>query len=126
MTEANVEVNLKISKLLLFKLIELPFSCVCIALQCSGAHQNRDVIAFITFGGYVIILCGLILGHLLKAPVEKKIDIYFTFLGFILFLASAAMLVTYGGFITGVISIVAGGAFFLDLITLVGIRFINS
>lgn len=85
-----------ISKLVIFKILEMLLVCSCIALQVHTPTTNTkgansiDTLSIIAFGGYVIILFGLILSHICLKPVDAKIDIYFSIVAAVLLLVAGS------------------------------------
>ncbi|XP_071444277.1 uncharacterized protein [Hetaerina americana] len=78
------------------KVIEFLIICICM-----GLHVNLDMIPLkqytlvsIVFGGYIIILGGMLLGFLVCERLSRKIDIFYTLLGMALFVAAGGCLIS--------------------------------
>lgn len=86
-----------ISRFALIKFLEFVLAAVCVGLHYHSFvdTQTALMLASATFGGYLIITCGVLSGHVLGTPVNRRIDIYFCLLGCMLFIASGSLEVQY-------------------------------
>ncbi|KAG5681559.1 hypothetical protein PVAND_010979 [Polypedilum vanderplanki] len=82
------------NKLSIFKFFELLLTLVIVGLHIySGEILNHNAVMIIngTFIGYTIILLGLLGAHLMSAPIDKRIDLFFSLVGTALFMTSGIM-----------------------------------
>ncbi|XP_063234544.1 uncharacterized protein LOC134537726 [Bacillus rossius redtenbacheri] len=78
---------------LAIKVLELIISCICIALHAHSVFEkySESILLPIVYGGYVIILAGLILGYVTKERAPKKVDLLYTAAAVPLFVAAGAV-----------------------------------
>jgi hypothetical protein len=62
-----------------------------------------------TFVGFAVILVGIFAGYLLNTPINKRLDIFYSIVGAIMFIASGVLILQYwndsvGGKIIGAFS----------------------
>ncbi|KAF7405810.1 hypothetical protein HZH68_005179 [Vespula germanica] len=79
-----------------------------------------------TFGGYLIILVGLFAGNIMGTPVNRRVDLFFSLVGCVLFIITGALNIQYFdelaykssfrdiGLTKGSISIIQGALFLID------------
>ncbi|XP_077287962.1 uncharacterized protein LOC143912551 [Arctopsyche grandis] len=82
-----------ISRLSFIKFLELALTCICfgihyISFECGDIH--RAILTTGTFFGFIIVMIGLAAGYVLQAPIDIRIDIFFSLIGCTLFVASGA------------------------------------
>jgi len=81
---------------LLFKVIELIFSGLCIALiVVKDLALIHPLLTAGTFVGFAIILGILIIALVINHPVEKRLDMIISIVGVCLFMASGAVIIDY-------------------------------
>jgi len=84
-----------VSRLSIAKFLELILTLVCLVLHYKSLGESQPhtiILASGTFLGYTIILVGLFSGYLLSTPINKRIDIFFSLLGCVLFIATGALI----------------------------------
>ncbi|XP_018803485.1 PREDICTED: uncharacterized protein LOC108977945 [Bactrocera latifrons] len=78
------------------KFMELGFSAACLALHFYS-FDDRDILtSFVatgTFSGYIIVVVGIFAGVLMRAPIHRRIDIFYSVLGCGLFIASGVFII---------------------------------
>lgn len=119
------------SRLTLIKFIELVLVIACVILHYNSMEAGDNFHLFFTsavFGGYLIIMIGLVLGFFVDTAFGKRVDLYFTILGGLLFLSAGIMTYNYFsgrpkiletdhskyGMYKAWTSIIAGVIFFVD------------
>ncbi|KAL1497655.1 hypothetical protein ABEB36_008577 [Hypothenemus hampei] len=82
-----------ISRLSIIKFLELTIALVCIGLhhKTQTGDWNVDTLSAIAFGGFIIILVGGFAAYLISAPINKKIDIFYSLVGCAIFVAAGAL-----------------------------------
>ena len=82
-----------ISRFALIKFLEFALAAVCLGLHYHSFQDTQTalMLASATYGGYLIITCGVFAGHLAGTPINRRIDIYFCLLGCALFIASGSL-----------------------------------
>ncbi|XP_036232116.1 uncharacterized protein [Bactrocera oleae] len=76
---------------LLLKIIELAFitsAIVMIEIISDHSYTSQAMLVCGTLTGYLIICCTLLLGHLLGAVIDKRIDCLFSIGAIIMFIGS--------------------------------------
>ncbi|XP_029044864.1 uncharacterized protein LOC117601835 [Osmia lignaria lignaria] len=119
----------QITRLAVIKFLELVIVCVLIGLHYhsfNAGDQHTAMITMGTFGGYLIILVGLFAGSLFGAPVDRRVDLFFSLVGCVLFIVAGALNIDFfsnlaykgsfrdTGIAKGVISLVEGVLFLVD------------
>ncbi|XP_003701782.1 uncharacterized protein LOC100880636 [Megachile rotundata] len=119
----------QITRLAIIKFLELAIVCVLIGLHYhsfNAGDQHTAMITMGTFGGYLIILVGLFAATFLGSPVDRRVDLFFSLVGFVLFIVAGALNIDFfihltfkGSFRTtgiakGVISLIEGALFLVD------------
>jgi hypothetical protein len=87
-----------LSKLTIFKLLELVLTVTCLALHYNSMGETDQHLILITAGTYVgftIVLVGLFAGYILNTPINKRIDIFFSLIGAGLFIAAGVMVIQH-------------------------------
>lgn len=115
-----------VSRLTLIKLFELILVCIIIGLHYDNptvyGTTTGHLLTVGTFGGYLIILIGLFAGGMMGTPVNRRVDLFFSLMGCVLFIAAGALIIdnhkNSGGSIVakGSLSIVEGILFFIDAV----------
>lgn len=118
-----------ISRLTFVKLLELILVCVLVGLQYHtySGDYNELMLASGTFCGYLIILVGVFAGVIMETPINRRIDLFFSLIGCVLFIAVGAMVISNHQYLAssssrdkymskGSISIIEGFVFLLDAI----------
>ncbi|KAG8223365.1 hypothetical protein J437_LFUL001243 [Ladona fulva] len=77
------------------KLTELVLACVCAALQKNTSQSAGYVLSYIVFGGYIIIISGMIFGFIVKDRINRKTDLFYTLIGAVLFVAAGSLTIDY-------------------------------
>ncbi|KOC62346.1 hypothetical protein WH47_05329, partial [Habropoda laboriosa] len=105
--------------------------CVLIGLHYhsfSDGGRHSAMITMGAFGGYLIILAGIFLGILLGSALDRRLDMFFTVAGFILFVLAGALILDYfansvykgsfrdTGLAKGCVSLVEGILFLVDAV----------
>ncbi|CAH1183058.1 unnamed protein product [Ceutorhynchus assimilis] len=82
-----------ISRLSIIKFLELLVAVVCVGLHYKSqtGDWNVDTLSAVAFGGFIIILVGGFAGYLISAPINKKIDIFYSLVGCAIFVAAGAL-----------------------------------
>ncbi|XP_023171976.1 uncharacterized protein LOC111600195 [Drosophila hydei] len=78
------------------KFLELAFSVACLVLHFYSFNDRDIMTSFMatgTFTGYIIVVIGVFAGVLMRAPIHKRIDIFFSVLGCALFVASGIFII---------------------------------
>lgn len=119
----------QITRLAIIKFLELAIVCTLIGLHYhsfNAGDQHTAMITMGTFGGYLIILVGLFAGTLLGSPVDRRVDLFFSLVGFVLFIVAGALNIDFfvhysfrgsfrnTGMAKGVISLIEGVLFLID------------
>nr|CAD7585829.1 unnamed protein product [Timema genevievae] len=78
---------------LIIKLIQLGISCICMGLHAHSVFErySESILLPVVYGGYIIILTGLIVGYFTKERAPKTIDLIYTVAGLPLFIAAGAV-----------------------------------
>ncbi|XKL60924.1 hypothetical protein PGB90_007981 [Kerria lacca] len=87
-----------LNRLSLIKFIELVLVIACVVLHYNSLESADNLQLFFTsavFGGYLIIMIGLLLGFFVDTAFGRRTDMYFTVLGGVLFLAAGIMSYNY-------------------------------
>ncbi|XP_076671575.1 uncharacterized protein LOC143370396 isoform X2 [Andrena cerasifolii] len=118
-----------ITRLTIVKFLELVIVCVLIGLHYHSFNAGSEHTAMLTmgtFGGYLIILVGLFAGSIMGTPVNRRVDLFFSLIGCVLFIVVGALNIDYfsnlvfkssfrsTGIAKGVISIAEGVLMFGD------------
>lgn len=85
-----------VSRLSIGKFLELIITITCLVLHYKSLGETDPhtiILASGTFLGYTIILVGLFSGYLLSTPINKRIDIFFSLIGCVLFIATGALII---------------------------------
>ncbi|CAK9828165.1 hypothetical protein ANTRET_LOCUS5739 [Anthophora retusa] len=113
------------------KVLQLVLVCVLIGLHYHSFNfgsRNSAMITMGTFGGYLVILAGIFFGILLGSALERRLDLFFSVAGFILFILAGALIlddfVNIGykssfrdtGIAKGCISLAEGILFLIDAV----------
>ncbi|XP_030566062.1 uncharacterized protein LOC115766316 isoform X1 [Drosophila novamexicana] len=72
------------------------FSIACLVLHFYSFNDRDIMTSFMatgTFTGYIIVVIGVFAGVLMRAPIHKRIDIFFSVLGCALFVASGVFII---------------------------------
>lgn len=119
----------QITRLAAIKFFELLIVCVLIGLHYhsfNAGDQHTAMITMGTFGGYIIILVGQFAGSLLGTSIDRRLDLFFSVLGCVLFVVAGALNIDFfvhlslkgsfrdTGLAKGVISILQGILFIAD------------
>ncbi|XP_017109141.2 uncharacterized protein [Drosophila bipectinata] len=78
------------------KFLELGFAVACLVLHFYSFNDRDIMTSFLatgTFTGYIIVVIGVFAGVLMRAPIHKRIDIFFSVLGSTLFVASGVFII---------------------------------
>ncbi|XP_043522928.1 uncharacterized protein LOC122535448 [Frieseomelitta varia] len=115
----------------ILKLLELIVVCILIGLHYhsfSDSSINSAMITMGAYGGYLIILVGTFFGIIMGTGVERRIDMFYSVVGCILFIIAGALILDHfansvyrgslrdTGLAKGCISIVGGILFLVDAI----------
>jgi hypothetical protein len=87
------------SRLTLIKFVELVLVIACVIFHYHSLEAGDNFNVFFTsavFGGYLIIMIGLVLGFFVDTAFGRRTDLYFTVLGGVLFLSAG--IITYNQF----------------------------
>ena len=116
-----------VSRLSIIKFLELALTVICLGLHYKSITSNieTDIVSATAFGGYLIILIGGFAGHLMSAPITRKIDIFFCLAGCAVFVAAGALNIKHYengwntqqrdyGLAKGSIAIINGAIFLVD------------
>jgi hypothetical protein len=82
------------NRLSLVKLAELLLVIACVVFHYNSVDSGTDLHTFFisaVFGGYFIIMIGLLLGFFVDTAFGRRTDLYFTVLGGVLFLSAGVM-----------------------------------
>ncbi|XP_046820527.1 uncharacterized protein LOC124948233 [Vespa velutina] len=81
------------TRLSIIKLFELILVCILIGLHYHSfvGNQDTEMITMGTFGGYLIILVGLFAGSIMGTPVNRRVDLFFSLIGCVLFIVTGAL-----------------------------------
>ncbi|XP_055913582.1 uncharacterized protein LOC129947159 isoform X1 [Eupeodes corollae] len=77
------------------KFLELAFAIACLVLHFYSFNDGDIITSFLatgTFCGYILIVLGIFAGILMRAPIHKRIDIFFSVIGCCLFVTSGVLL----------------------------------
>ncbi|XP_049949704.1 uncharacterized protein LOC126457457 [Schistocerca serialis cubense] len=74
------------------KVMQLMLCCVCIALVVYTIPGNfsESVLQYITYGGYIIIVIGAIVGLATRDPIPKKVELVFLLTAVVLQVAAGS------------------------------------
>ncbi|KAK1136777.1 hypothetical protein K0M31_001313 [Melipona bicolor] len=115
----------------ILKLLELIVVCILIGLHYhsfSDSSINSAMITMGAYGGYLIILVGIFFGIIMGTGIERRIDMFYSAVGCILFIIAGALILDHfvnsvyrgsfrdTGLAKGCISIVGGILFLIDAI----------
>lgn len=118
-----------VSRLSIIKFLELLLVCILIGLHYNSftlGDQHTAMITMGTFGGYLIILVGLFAGSIMGTPVNRRVDLFFSLIGCVLFIAAGALNIDQfnklshrssfrdTGLAKGSLSIIEGALFLVD------------
>ncbi|XP_055390119.1 uncharacterized protein LOC129619065 isoform X2 [Condylostylus longicornis] len=84
------------SRLSVLKFMELAFSITCLTLHFYSYNDGDIMTSFLatgTFTGFILIVLGVFAGVLMKAPIHKRIDVFFSVVGCSLFICSGVLLI---------------------------------
>lgn len=88
-----------LSRLSLIKLLELALTLTCLGLHYNSMaeHGDQHTVMLIngTFVGFSIILVGLFAGYIMNTPINKRIDLFFSIVGCILFITCGVLILQY-------------------------------
>ncbi|XP_012266252.2 protein snakeskin-like [Athalia rosae] len=87
-----------ITKLSIIRLFELVLVCVMIGLHYHSAvilGPIKDLLIVGTIGGYLIILIGLFAASLMGTPVNRRVDLFFSVVGCVLFVIAGGIAIHY-------------------------------
>jgi len=90
----------------ILKFIQLFFACVCIALlryynlYFGGeynhmSYHDRYLFGVVTVGGMILVTAPLCLGHIFGSSIKPGIDLIYSTMGFVLFLAAGILATDY-------------------------------
>ncbi|XP_035725640.1 uncharacterized protein LOC118443184 [Vespa mandarinia] len=116
------------TRLSIIKLFELILVCILIGLHYHSFKGDSDIemITMGTFGGYLIILVGLFAGSIMGTPVNRRVDLFFSLIGCVLFIVTGALNIKFfdeyiqkgslrdTGLTKGSISIIQAALFLID------------
>jgi hypothetical protein len=120
-----------ITRVHIIKFIELALAITCMALhyhsQVGRTTFHELMIISAAFGGYIVILVGILTGIFTGQPVNIRIDIFYSLVGCALFIAAGAFVIQYfDGFVKsdtrdiglakGAVAIINGVVFLVDSI----------
>ncbi|XP_017763934.1 PREDICTED: uncharacterized protein LOC108553515 [Eufriesea mexicana] len=120
-----------LNKATIIKILELVLVCVLIGMHYhsfTDAGINSAMITMGTFGGYLIILAGIVIGIILGTAIDRRLDMFFSVVGLVLFVISGALILDHftnsvyhgsfrnTGIAKGCISLVEGVLFLLDAV----------
>ncbi|XP_066582763.1 protein snakeskin-like [Prorops nasuta] len=120
-----------VTRLSIIKFLELVIVCILIGLHYNSFNAGDHHTAMITmgtFGGYLIILIGLFAGIVMGTPVNRRVDLFFSLIGCVLFITAGALNIEFfrslayrssfrdTGLAKGSISVIEGALFLLDAI----------
>ncbi|XP_037935627.1 uncharacterized protein LOC119671587 isoform X1 [Teleopsis dalmanni] len=83
-------------RLTVVKFLELGFAIACLTLHFYSFNDRDIVTSFLatgTFTGFIIVVVGVFAGVLMRAPIHKRIDIFFSVLGCALFVTSGVFII---------------------------------
>ncbi|KAH0948919.1 hypothetical protein HN011_008068 [Eciton burchellii] len=119
----------KVTRQATIKIFELILVCILMGLHSHSfaGDQHIEMISMTTFGGYLVILVGLLIGIFRETPVDRSMGLFFTIIGFVLFIITGALNVDYFdrlnksqlrdiGLSKGSLSIIQGIIFLIDAI----------
>uniref|UniRef100_T1GT09 MARVEL domain-containing protein n=1 Tax=Megaselia scalaris TaxID=36166 RepID=T1GT09_MEGSC len=72
------------------------FSVACLVLHFYSFNDGDIITSFLatgTFTGFILIILSVFCGILMRAPIHKRIDIFLSFIGCSLFIASGVLLI---------------------------------
>ncbi|XP_071872790.1 uncharacterized protein [Bombus fervidus] len=119
------------NKMTIIKLLQLVMVCILIGLHYhsfSDGGRNSAMITVGTFGGYLIILAGVFFGIIMGCGMDRRLDMFYSAAGFILFVIAGALILDHfsnsvyrgsfrdTGLAKGCISIAEGLLFLVDAI----------
>ncbi|XP_046751183.1 uncharacterized protein LOC124414242 [Diprion similis] len=87
-----------LTKLSIIRLFELVIVCVLLGLQYhSGAASSiyAGMLTMGTIGGFLIILVGLFAATMMGTPVNRRVDLFFSVVGCVLFIIVGAVTIDY-------------------------------
>ncbi|XP_045475865.1 uncharacterized protein LOC123681671 [Harmonia axyridis] len=79
-----------INRITIIKAIELALAVICLFLHTKShtGNSTQEIISIAAFGGFTIILTGLFIGKVVDSAVGSKIDLYYSIVGVVLFVAA--------------------------------------
>ncbi|CAK9799641.1 hypothetical protein ANTQUA_LOCUS2177 [Anthophora quadrimaculata] len=83
------------NKSYILKTLQLILVCVLIGLHYHSFNfgsRNSAMITMGAFGGYLVILAGIFFGILLGSALERRMDLFFSVVGFVLFILAGALI----------------------------------
>ncbi|XP_069691333.1 uncharacterized protein [Periplaneta americana] len=124
------DVTMAMSRVHMLKFVELALTVICVALHY---HSNEGrsfefyefMITCAAFGGYLVILIGVLVGIFTSTPINKRIDIFYSLVGCALFIAAGSFVIEHydhypkgktrdTGLSKGAMAIINGVVFFVD------------
>ncbi|XP_046433126.1 uncharacterized protein LOC124185936 [Neodiprion fabricii] len=87
-----------LTKLSIIRLFELVMVCVMLGLEYHSlaASSNYTIMLTMgTIGGYLIILVGLFAATMMGTPVNRRVDLFFSVVGCVLFIIVGAVTIDY-------------------------------
>ncbi|XP_023711236.1 uncharacterized protein LOC111866485 isoform X1 [Cryptotermes secundus] len=122
--------DMAISRVHFLKFLELALAIICLALhyhsQTGSSSFHELMIISAAFGGYIVILVGILTGIFTGQPINKRIDIFYSLVGCALFIAAGSFVIQYFdgyygsketrniGLSKGAMAIITGVVFLVD------------
>ncbi|CAH0723278.1 unnamed protein product, partial [Brenthis ino] len=80
--------------LLILKVVELLLTCTCIGLHYHS-YNGPDIGMLVsgTYVGYLIVFAGYAAGYLMQTPLQKRLDLFYSIVGALLFVTSGAVVI---------------------------------
>ncbi|KAL3272589.1 hypothetical protein HHI36_014059 [Cryptolaemus montrouzieri] len=115
-----------VNRLTLIKAIELALAVICLFLHTKShiGNSTAELVSVAAFAGFTIILAGLFIGKLVDSAVGSKIDLYYSIVGVVLFVAAGYYNIDYFkddrldsknyGLIKGSLAIINAVVFLID------------
>ncbi|XP_014207973.1 uncharacterized protein LOC106639054 [Copidosoma floridanum] len=110
-----------LTKLTIIKLIELILVIVLLVLHYDTVNGTsyEELLSMTAFGGYLIILIGIFAGATTGTPVNRRIDLYFTLVGCVLFIVTGIMIFNnqrVKHMVRGILAVIEGVLFLVDAV----------
>ncbi|XP_060521225.1 uncharacterized protein LOC132698918 [Cylas formicarius] len=118
---------MEISKLSIVKFFEMALSAICIGFHYRSRTNDFDcdTVSAVAFGGFIIISSGSFIGLLMNAPINRKVDTFYSLVGCAVFVAAGSLNIDFFehftrsewkhyGIAKGILAIVNGAVFVLD------------